>query len=641
MIGTMLRIRYELLQQLDDSPIFQTYRAKDRVVGREVIVRILQQPFSSEQSFLAAVRKVVERSASIPHPNIERMLEMDEHEGLPFIVCENSIGQPLSERIPQIAPFSVPVALQMIAEVCQGLVGLHEAGVTHGDISSRNVVASPENRIRVAMGGLWESLSSSRTAGVVMLSQMAPYLAPDITNGEMPSPATDVYAVGVVLYELLTGRLPFSADTAGAMAVKHATAPVPSVTMVNPKVPIPVEMLVKKCLAKNPADRYADARTVQSDIRQMLDAIRFGRPLVWPVPSLTGAAPTPPAAPTAVVTPIEPPQRVVPSVVPDEFKQAPVEPEMEKWPSKATTAPGAAPAPKPEEKEMVAPRMGAVRKDLPSKGNKRTEPSYSDAVPKWLQWFGYTALICFIVLVASFVSWNATKPKLLKVPKVTFQNAAVVQQRLKAMGLRMTVLRREANEKWPENTILQANPGDGKEIKANGAVSVIISSGSARVKMPRVTGRSLEDAQRALKEYGLSIVEPTRTAFSEKYPAGTVTRQDPDAGILLERGGKVRVTVSKGPEPNQEADPDNPVEPGVAGSTTRSVTISIRQETPKVHVRMEIEDSMGTRTVYEDDHVGGDRIEQQITFSGPGKLKIYYDDNPAPVREIDLQPEAP
>ena len=267
MIGTTLRIRYEVTGLLSEGPIFTAYSARDRLLARDVCVRVFKSPYDKEKPFVAAVERTIERTRKIQHPGVETCLNLDEHEDLPFVVSEVSRGSSLSDRIRKLAPFSVPVSVGMVISILEGLNALHSEGVVHGDIGGHNIVIQTDGSARLQMSGFWECYSSSATAGMAVAPYMVPYLAPEVGAGGAPSFASDIYAVGVVLYQLLSARLPFAGETPAAITQKHATDPVPAIRSVVSSAPAVLEELIRKTLAKSPGERYTDAADMLSDLR--------------------------------------------------------------------------------------------------------------------------------------------------------------------------------------------------------------------------------------------------------------------------------------------------------------------------------------------------------------------------------------
>ncbi len=485
MIGVILRIRYELTQELDIGPLFASYKARDRVGGRDVCVRVLQQPFATEQPFVSKLREVVRRSAGLIHPGIERAIELDEEDGRPFILSELAVGQPLSERIKKLAPFSTAVAVSTALSICEALEAVHNAGMVHGDVRSENVVVATDGSCKLLLAGIWEAYSSSRTAGAVVLPDMAPYLAPEITSGGMPSPSSDIYSVGILLYELLAGRKPYSGETAVAVAMKHSTAPVPSLRAMNPSAPLPVEEIIKKALAKGLQDRYSDVRALIADLRSVQDALRFGKPLTWPL--------------------------------------------------KAT----------PKEPVQVAPRMSAVRVEQKPRTPKTDEwDEDEESVPKWLMGLVYGAVAILVLAIGSYVFFNLNKPKLVRVPNLVNLSARDAAQRLESMGLKMRTSKKEANERVPEGAIIASNPKADQEVREHSHVSVVVSAGSKFVETPDLRGKKVDDAKSLLESMALQIEEPVSQMRDSNIEAGKIVKQLPEPHKKVERFTKIRLFVS-------------------------------------------------------------------------------------------------
>ncbi len=486
MIGTILRIRYELLDLMSEDAIFAAYRAKDRVQGKEVAVRVLKPPFAQEPEYIEALRRTVKKYAHTYGNGIEALIDVDDDEGQPFLVSELTQGQSLAERIDKLAPFSVSVAVSTAISICEGLNTLHHDRVAHGDVSARNIVSLPDGQCRLQLAGLWETYSASQTAGLVALPNMAPYLAPEVSAGAMPSPASDTYSVGILLYQLLSGRLPYSADTAVSMALKHATAGIPSVRIYNSAVPAALDEIVKKAMAKDPAARYANAGELLSDLRILQDGLRFGKTMQWP---LRPAASTP-------------------------------------------------------EKQPVAPKMSAIRENEEKKKSKKEKEPRD--VPVWmLVMFGFCA-VAFLALIGVWVVFNVSQPKLVEVPNVKGAKLSEAQKTLEGLKLKIRVSGRQINDTHPPDTILAMTPPAGRKLHEGSSVNVTISSGSRFVLVPDLKGKTMDAARSMLEAINLTLSDSYTSQPDPKLDAGLIVSQSPDKNAKVERFGRVTVTLSSG-----------------------------------------------------------------------------------------------
>ena len=297
MIGTLLASRYEVLSLVTDGPIFIAYAAKDETSGRDVLVRIVKQPFGAYPEFYGALKRSTEIYGSVKSQLIEGVLDVGKDTDTVFFVTELTRGPTLSERIKKLAPFSIPVSVATGISICQALEPLHRYRLAHGDLTPPNIVVMANGDVKLQLAGIWEVYSASPTAGAMVLPGMAPYLAPEVSAGSMPSTASDVYALGVILYELLAGRLPYYGDTAVSVAIQHSSVSTPSVREINPSVPAVLDEIVKKAMAKDPTQRYQQAAQLIADLRLVQDALRFGRTLTWPIQASSAEPDTPKASP--------------------------------------------------------------------------------------------------------------------------------------------------------------------------------------------------------------------------------------------------------------------------------------------------------------------------------------------------------
>lgn len=585
MIGVILRMRYELTQQISEGPIFTLFRAKDRVSGREVHVRLLRSPFDQETALVDHLRSTIRELSAIHAPTIERMVDLDEHEGTPFLVSDSGTGQPFDERLKRLAPYSVPVAVGMAVQVLEALTAVHNAGFVHGEVTPANILVSQDGKMTLLQPGLWVTYASSRFAGPAVLPVIAPYLAPEVSQGQMPSPTSDVYAVGVMLFEMLAGRQPFSGDTPIAMASKHMTAPVPSLRMANASVPAAVEELVRKAMSKDPNDRYATAKAMLNDLRIVQEAIRFGKPLTWPLAGLAESQSQSPQAPLTI--------------------------------RKPAATPG---APAPSDNAASSPAKGKVNSEL----------DLSDRLPVWLTATAYLALCALIVVIGGWVYWNITQPKAIKVPSIVGVQVSEAQAQLKALGLTLRESRREPSERQPEGIILDLDPAPGETVRENGSVYAVISSGSRFVQIPDLKGRSLDEARTLLNALDLRIQEPVEEQRSRQLDPGKILRTVPESGARVEKGSRVRLTVSS----------ERTRESAEAGRTraTYLVRVTVPDGVGSVTVRVDLTDATGNRTLHEERHRSGDAFEVEADgFGDPVYFRIFF--NGDLVKSVEKSPE--
>ncbi len=574
MIGQTLAIKYEIIAQVADSPVFTMFSARDRLSGRNVGIRQIKMPFNAEPEFISALVGLIP-SVQISHPNIEAISEVVEDSGQHYIISELPKGSLLTERIKRFAPFTVPVTLATIIGVVEALEALHQNGIAHGDIGPHNIIATHDGGARVQLAGIWKAYSSSRTAGVAVLAQMAPYLAPEVCTGQKPSATSDLYSVGVILFELLTGRVPHIGETPSATTIRHLTSPVPSLRGINASVPVAVEQVVQRLLLKDPTQRYQSAREVLAELRAIGDQLRFGR------------------APVA-----KPPEKGQPVVV------EPIKP-------------------------IRVSQKRTEREDRPSREDKiaeRKRRRQERDVPGWFLALLGLLVLGVIGLSISWVTYLAQKPREVKVPnlKGVYSKSAIDQVR----NLRLTirVAGKESNERIEIGKILRTIPAAGETIREGGTINVYESAGTKQVKVPDLFGMTADEAKAALESENLSLDGKPSRLTDYKNAAGTIIKQVPQASETVSRTSKVQIWIAA---PNDAPQGSLPGESDIeSDSPAHSFQLDYRIKGVKwrVSVRIEIEDEDGQRLVKEADYDPGDIIPIKVVGHGQSaKFTIRFD----------------
>jgi hypothetical protein len=563
-IGTVLRIRYELTQLQSENPIFKTFAAIDKLQGREVSVRIIRDAYASDPELIELLSTVIRKLSAARHPGIEELYELDSDEGTTFVVGQLSRGATLSERLRKLATFSVPAAVEAAIGISDALQALHRSGMAHGDVGGHSILLLPDGEVRLQNAGLWEAYAGSQTAQDAMLAIMAPYMAPEISRGGLPTPASDVYSLGILLFELLTGRQPFRADNAIGMAVRHATDPVPNAKGLNPSIPQTLDYIVQKAMSKSTATRYADAGEILSDLRMLQDALRFGKSLSWPIRK----------------------------------EEAP---EPEPQPTMTPKAVAASPKPKP----------------VPT----AREPREEGDVPVWLKVpIAFVAGI-LVVMVVYFLVLNFSKSKSVHVPELKRLTASEAMAHLKSLGLVMQRKGSEASEQVPAESVIRTDPPAGATVYQGSAVGVVVSSGSRFVEVPDVRGVTVDKARTLLSSVGLQLDDRVEQVHDNNVESGMIVSQVPPPRESHERQTRVHVRVSSGRGASSgERDPN------ANSKYVYSVKIKLTDIDKPVLLRVDMTDNRGTKTVHESRHNPADEIN--VSAEGYGSdvsFRIFYD----------------
>jgi len=266
----LLNNRYQLLHTLGTGGMSVVYRAYDRMLERPVAIKILRQDFSDDESFRERFRQEARAAANLSHPNIVTVHDFGFDAGKLFIVMEYVPGTDLKTMLKQRGKFTVDEAINLICQACEGIGYAHRAGLVHCDVKPHNMLVTPDGRLKVTDFGIARALATIQPDEQSEIVWGSPqYFAPEQASGQAPSPASDVYSLGVILYEMLAGQLPFNANNAEELARLHREAPVISPRRYNPQIPPNLEQIILKVLSKEPAQRYRSADQMGRVLRNL------------------------------------------------------------------------------------------------------------------------------------------------------------------------------------------------------------------------------------------------------------------------------------------------------------------------------------------------------------------------------------
>ncbi len=256
----LLNNRYLIEEKLGAGGMAEVFRAHDQTLERSVAIKVLRKDYSQNPDFRARFHQEAKAAANLSHPNIVTVHDFGYSEDQLFIVMENVPGEDLKTLMKERGRFPIPEAIDLISQACAGLGYAHRAGLVHCDVKPQNILVTPDHRVKVADFGIARALatiSPEEQSEVVWGSPQ--YFSPEQASGSAPSPASDVYSLGVIFYEMLTGRLPFIASTPQELARLHREALPPSPRRFNPQIPLQLEQIILKVLSKEPSARYRTA----------------------------------------------------------------------------------------------------------------------------------------------------------------------------------------------------------------------------------------------------------------------------------------------------------------------------------------------------------------------------------------------
>jgi beta-lactam-binding protein with PASTA domain/tRNA A-37 threonylcarbamoyl transferase component Bud32 len=495
LIDTLFDGRYRIVRKIGAGGMANVYLAEDQELGRRVAIKILNDRHANDEQFVERFRREAKNAAALSHPNIVSIYDRGEAEGTYYIAMEFLDGRSLKELIVGRGPAPVNVAVEYARQILSALRFAHRHGIVHRDIKPHNVLVDGEGRVKVTDFGIARAGASQMTeAGSIVGT--AQYLSPEQARGANVDQRSDLYSLGVVLYELLTGESPFDGDTPVEIAMKHLSQPPEPPSAHRSDLPHELDQVVMRALAKNPEDRYQSAEEMDADLE------RVSR----------GAAVSPETEEQAT--------RIIGGAA-----------------LEAATAGTAA--------TMIVPRRG-MQPPPPQVYYDLEEPIRRRPVWPWI------AALVFVV-AAGIGGWyvyqqisnkiSSTAP----VPVAYYVNEpqAKAEQDIRSIELVPKVVK-EPSVDTAKGLVFRQDPTEGDRVARQSIVTIWVSTGKPRVPVPDLVGTQSTDAVAALKD--AKLVPDVHQVPGGK-TAGVVTAQDPKAGSSVVEGTTVRINVSQGPQP--------------------------------------------------------------------------------------------
>jgi len=502
--GSTIDGRYRVLSRIGAGGMADVYLAQDEQLGREVAVKLLHRRFSEDPAFVERFRREAQAAASLQHPNVVSVFDRGSFDGTYYIAMEYLPGRSLKQLIREEAPLEPGRAVDLTMQILKAARFAHRRNVIHRDLKPHNVIIDDNDHAKVTDFGIARAGASDMTeTGSIMGT--AQYLSPEQAQGHAVSAPSDLYSVAIVLYEMLTGRVPFEGDSAVTIALKHVSETPVAPSQLNPAVSPALDQVVMWALNKDPADRPADADQFIAALEQVRSA---GAASVGEI--------------TATMRAVS----VGADLVPTGYRV-----------TEDTGALAGAP---------LGPLTGVYGSALrPGADGDRTGRHDGDKQggggPVWPWLLGLLLLLLVAGGIAAFV---LTRPKKVSVPPLVGLALPIAQGKLDQLNLNPSLVN-EASTTAPANTVISQVPTSGNKVKSGSTVILTVSSGAGSVQVPTVVSLSQKQAIADLRRSGLKLarVIPQPSSTVDK---GDVIGISPDAGTTVARGSTVVLTVSSG-----------------------------------------------------------------------------------------------
>ncbi|GIU86005.1 MAG: putative serine/threonine-protein kinase [Acidimicrobiia bacterium] len=549
LVGRIFTNRYEIERELAQGGMAEVFLARDRLLDRPVALKALFPEYAREPSFVERFRREAQAAANLNHPNIVAIYDWGQESGTYFIVMEYVEGRSLRDLIRAEGPLDPATTADIGSEIAAALASAHRSGVVHRDVKPGNVLLTRSGNVKVTDFGIARAGTSDGLTQTGSVMGTATYFSPEQAQGLPVDGRSDVYSLGVVLYEMVTGVVPFTGDSPVAVAYKHVREePVPP-SRRNPEVPPDLEQIILTALAKDPDHRYQSA----DDLRADLLRFRRGRPLAAaPVTALVAEVPTGATA-------------------------------------RAAAAYGAAAT----VQTARIPPDDTGTGPLPAAGRP---PSRRRAIATALTVLALVVVVGLILLVANVFGGAPT----VAVPDVVGREVGEATQRLEAAGFEVAVERvpDDPNDQFPRDHVVAQDPGPDEEAEEGSTVTLTVAGLENEIEVPNVVDQPFADAERILREAGFEVEQ--RNEASDTVAPFNVIRTQPRAGELAERGSTVTVFVSTGPEP--VAVPD------VVGRSAADATARLREAGFEVDQRSEASTTVPAGDVIRTDPPAGELV---------------------------------
>ncbi|WP_163970709.1 Stk1 family PASTA domain-containing Ser/Thr kinase [Oceanobacillus halotolerans] len=508
--GHLLNERYKIRQTIGGGGMANVYLARDIILERDVAIKVLRIEYANDEEFIARFDREAQSATSLSHPNIVNIYDVGEEDNILFMVMEYIDGMTLKEYIQQYGPLEVSEALDIMKQITSAIAHAHANDIVHRDIKPQNILIDSDGQVKVTDFGIAMALSATALTQTNSVLGSVHYLSPEQARGGMATKKSDIYSLGIVLFELLTGRLPFSGESAVSIALKHLQDETPSVRQINDKVPQSVENIVLKATAKNPFHRFDNVYDMEETIHTALH-----------------------------------PDRI------DESKYTPPVEEGEETKAIPVITDKTINDNDNKDEDTITQHSNQETKSYENKEEGATEPSSKKKKKRRKKWVWIIAIIVLLMgsgIAALFIIPSLMQPEDVTIPDIIGMEFDEAQEELEQINI-------EAEEELvfsdevEEGFVVRTSPQVGRTVKEGSIITVFVSQGKETETFGDYVGEEFNQVQQILEEQGFEEIIGYEKTSEE--PEGIIinqTQPEPNAEVIP---GETRVIfeVSSGPDP--------------------------------------------------------------------------------------------
>lgn len=485
--GQKINDRYEIIRSIGEGGMANVYLARDIILERNVAIKILRGDLAGDEKFVRRFQREALSASSLSHPNIVEMYDVGEDNGTYYIVMEYVEGMTLKQLIKKRGSLSLSEAIDIMLQITDGIKEAHDSYIIHRDLKPQNILIKENGEVKITDFGIAMALNSTQLTQTNSVMGSVHYLPPEQASGKGATIKSDIYSMGILFYELLTGKLPFKGDNAVEIALKHMKNDIPSVREINDSIPQSVENIILKATAKNPKNRYESAAEMHDDLLTCLNEDRLNeKKYVFMYPEHDG----------------------------DLENKKPVLLEENK-----------------EETKKV------VEDDLDDEKQKNT----------WIWILSSVFIFIVLVLVGIFIVY----PKLTEVPDVVIPNVAGMtvqkaEETLKNRGFEVALeVQKVSDEEIDAGLVVKTSPSIGRKVKKGITITLYESLGSAVYEIEDYTGKNYIEVRTILTtQYELDVViEKINVEDGEEYGEQEIIDQDLEVGTKVSKGSKITLYI--------------------------------------------------------------------------------------------------
>ena len=490
--GQKINERYEIIRSIGEGGMANVYLGYDEILDRNVAIKILRGDLSNDEKFVRRFQREALSASSLSHPNIVEMYDVGEDNGLYYIIMEYVEGKTLKQLLKKRGSLTLSEAIDIMVQLTDGMAHAHDSYIIHRDLKPQNIMIQDDGQIKITDFGIAMALNSTQLTQTNSVMGSVHYLPPEQASGKGSTTKSDIYSMGIIFYELLTGKLPFKGENAVEIALKQMRDPIPSLKEDNPNIPQSIENIILKATAKNPKNRYEDAKSMHDDLLTALDDERMNEePLVYKYPEHE----------------TENTKRLK--------KLEELENETE------------------EEDTQLAQKVDPEDED--DKKKKKLIIILSSI-------FGGLILIGLIIM---FVVPHFSKPKEVTVPSVAGLTVSKAEKKLEDLGLKInTSIKKVSSKKIEKGRVVKTNPAKGKKVKIGTTITIYKSTGEETFKIKDYTGKNYIEVQTLLEtKYELNVTVEKKDVTEGDYDEQEIIGQSLAAGSEVKKGDSITLYI--------------------------------------------------------------------------------------------------